>query len=85
MFKLDFSYVCNEKIFNSIIGKFSVKSDKKVGVSRFLNNLIKYVLGEIHPYLFNFFEFEQNVRNIAMLYIHNVQKGEKTTEDFITF
>lgn len=32
--------------------------------------------------LFDLFEFEQNVRNTAMLYIHNIQSGDKTKGDF---
>ncbi len=79
------SYVCKDKFFKSKLGKFSVKSDKKVRVLWETKQLLKYVLAEILPHLFYFLEFEQNVRNIAMLYIHNVQLGEKTTEDFITF
>ena len=33
-----------------------------------------------HP--FYLFEFEQNVRNTAKLYIQNIQAGEKTKRDF---
>lgn len=32
--------------------------------------------------LFYLFEFEQNVRNRAMLYIQNIQPGDKTKGDF---
>ena len=31
------------------------------------------------------FEFEQNVRNRAMLYIQNIQPGDKTKGDFSLF
>jgi hypothetical protein len=32
--------------------------------------------------LFDLFEFEQNVRNRAVLYIQNIQPGDKTKGDF---
>ena len=35
--------------------------------------------------LFYLFEFEQNVRNKAMLYIQNIQPGDKTKGDFSLF
>jgi hypothetical protein len=35
--------------------------------------------------LFYLFEFEQNVRNIAVLYIQNIQPGDKTKGDFHFF
>jgi hypothetical protein len=35
--------------------------------------------------LFYLFEFEQNVRNKAMLYILNNQAGDKTEGDFSLF
>ena len=35
--------------------------------------------------LFYLFEFEQNVRNTAMLYIQNIQPGDKTKGDFSLF
>ncbi len=35
--------------------------------------------------LFDLFEFEQNVRNRAPLYIQNIQPGDKTKGDFSLF
>jgi hypothetical protein len=35
--------------------------------------------------LFDLFEFEQNVRNTAGRYIHNIQPGDKTKGDFSLF
>ena len=37
------------------------------------------------PRLFYLFEFEQNVRSKAVLYIQYIQSGDKTLERFITF
>lgn len=34
------------------------------------------------PILFYLFEFEQNLRNIAMLHIQNIQQGDKTKGEF---
>lgn len=44
--------------------------------------LLKHVLAEKLPHPFYLFEFEQNVRNRAMLYIQNIQAGDKTKGDF---
>ena len=38
-----------------------------------------------HHILFYLFEFEQNVRNTVVLYIQNIQPGDKTKGDFHFF
>src|SRR6185295_18821005 len=38
-----------------------------------------------HLISFYLFEFEQNVRNTACLYIHNIRSGDKTKGDFSLF
>ena len=43
---------------------------------------LKYVVRKKWPHSFYPFEFEQNVRNTAQLYIQNIQPGDKTKKDF---
>ena len=48
------------------------------------NNLYSMFSRRKWPHSFYLFEFEQNVRNRAMLYIQNIQPGDKTVERFFT-
>jgi len=51
----------------------------------YFQTTVRYVRTEKWPTLFYLFEFEQNVRNTARLYIQNIQPGEKTKGDFHFF
>ena len=59
-----------------------IQSEKRVRAHFCLNNFNSMFSHRNSLTLFYLFEFEQNVRNRAMLYIQNIQPGDKTKRDF---